>query len=142
MADIQSIHDRIADIVDTVSVSIIPVKYRYPEAKPSSFPAVMTLFAGDAERMIDTITNEQTMLFDIVTVFPVDESNTAYQKWLNLYDALKAEFRKDDHQTLSGDAVYFMVDASGRPTFSDEYSQPVAVLSIRVTAKVLQSITA
>lgn len=141
MANIQSVHDKICDVLDTISSTILTAVYRFPTSKIDTFPAATVIFTGDTERMIDTITNEQTMTFLIQTIFPTDESDTGYQKWLTLYDTLKAELRKDDHQTLAGDAVYFMVDTTGRPEFHEDFTQPVVVLSIRVTAKVLQSIT-
>lgn len=135
-----TIHDAICDIVDSISSSVIAVKYRYPEGKPTSFPATMTLFAGDEEEMVDTVTNMVRYRFSIVTVYPIDESATGYQKWLDLYDTLTAELRKKTHQTLEGNAINFMVETSGRPSFTDQYGQQVVVLDIRVVAEVLQSI--
>lgn len=141
MANIASVFDKIGDIVDTISASVLPVKYRYPEGNPTAFPASILLFAGDTERMVDTATNEVDMAFDIMIVYPADESAAGYAKWLAIYDTLKTELRKDDHQTLSGDAVRFMIETTGKPSFTDQYGQIVAVLNVRVTAKVLQSIT-
>ncbi|OGC59245.1 hypothetical protein A2245_03550 [candidate division WWE3 bacterium RIFOXYA2_FULL_43_12] len=135
-----TIHDKICDIIDTISATIVPVKYRYPESKPSSFPATMTLFIGDEEKMVDSANNLTSYHFLVRTVYPIDESATGYQKWLTLYDTITAELRKDDHETLTGSAVKFMIESDGQPAFSEQYSQPVAVLDIRVTAEVLQSI--
>lgn len=136
----EGIFDRIGDILDTISVAVIPVKYRYPETKPSSFPASMLIYRGATEREVDTTHNLVTYRFSILTVYPVAEAATAYNRWLQAYDTIVAEFRKDDHQTLSGDAVRFMVEADGQPTYTDQFSQQVAVLDIRVFAEVLQSI--
>lgn len=135
----QTIFDRIGDILDTIDAAIIPVKYRYPESQPSSFPASMLLYRGASEEMVDTVYNLVTYRFSIVTVYPIAEAATAYNRWLQAYDAIAAELRKDDHQTLSGDAVKFMVEADGQPSYTDQFSQQVAVLDIRVYAEVLQS---
>lgn len=137
----QAIFDRIGDVLDTISASIIPVKYRYPETNPSSFPASMLLYRGGTEKMVDTNHNLVTYRFSIVTVYPVAEAAASYNRWLQAYDTIVAELRKDDHQTLSGDAVKFMVEADGQPTYTDQFSQQVAVLDIRVVAEVLQSIS-
>lgn len=142
MANIATVHDKICDILDTVSAGVLAATYRYPPSKLDEFPAAVVLFGGDSERMIDTVTNEQSMVFSINTIFPTDESEDGYNKWLRLLDALKAELRKDDHQTLSGNAVYFLVDTTGRPEYSMDFAQPVVILGIRVTVRVLQSITA
>jgi len=143
MSSRQTIHDAIGDIVDGISTSIIPVKYRYPESSPTQFPATFTLFRGSPpERKVDTITNEVIYNFAIVTVYPIDESATGYQKWLLLYDTLTDELRKDDYQTLSGNAIDFMVETNGQPVATEEFAQPCVMLDIRVTAKVLKSITA
>lgn len=136
-----TIQDAIGDILDGISSSIIPVKYRYPETKPTSFPAAMLLYRGSTTQMLDTATNLVAYQFSILTVYPVDEAATAYAKWLVAYDTLEAEFRKDDHQTLGGTAVKFMIEADGQPTYTEQFSQHVAVLDVRVIAEVLQSIT-
>lgn len=141
MSTRQTIFDKIGDILDTVDVAVIPVKYRYPETNPSSFPASMLLYRGASERMVDTVTNLVRYQFSIVTVYPVAEAAAAYNRWLQAYDTIVAELRKDDHQTLSGNAVKFMVEADGQPTYTDQFSQQVAVLDIRVVAEVLQSIS-
>lgn len=141
MADIQSIHDKVCDLVELVSDGILGAVYRYPVSELKVYPAARVLFMGDTERMLDTVLNEQTMTFLIQTLYPIDESEEGYQKWLRLYDAMKAEIRKDDHQTLDGTAVYFMLDTTGQVEYSTEFTQPVTILTIRVVAKVLQSIT-
>ncbi len=130
---------KLKTVLDLISSSILPVKYQYLEAQPSSFPAGIITFVGAEERMLDTVTNEVTEQFLIRTIFPAEESQTATEKWLNLLDALGDEFRKDDHQTLTGTAHSFMI-TKFLPSFSDQYAQPVAVFDIFVEAKFLKQI--
>lgn len=134
------IADRIGDILDTISGAIIPLKFRYVEAKPAQFPAVMLKYGGMESEMLDTITDLTTYVFDILVVFPNDESADSQEKWQAAYDAVMTALNDQDNQTLSGDAVSFRVDQDTRPASTDAFTTPVMVLAIRAVAKVVQSI--
>lgn len=135
-----SVAQRLKAILDGVSSSILPVKYEYLETLPSSFPAGFIILGGaPAERMLDTVNNEVTYQFVVRTVFPVAESQGAFEKWLTLLDTIGTTFRAQSNQTLSGNAVSFMISGTSQ-SFSQEFSQPVLVLDVQVEAKVIQYI--
>ena len=135
-----NIADRIGDILDGISSSVFPVKYRYLESNPSSYPALMLKYGGATSEMLDTITDLVTYTFDIVIVFPNDESADSQTKWQNAYDTVMAALNDRDNQTLSGDAVSFRVDQDLKPASTSQFQQQVIVLGIRTLTKVVQSI--
>lgn len=135
-----TVAQRLKTILDGVSSSILSVKYEYLETVPSSFPAGFIILAGaPAERMLDTVNNEVVYQFLIRTVFPVDASQGAFEKWLTLLDTIHTTFRSQTNQTLAGNAVSFMITGTSQ-SFSSDYSQQVLVLDIQVEAKVIQYI--
>ncbi len=126
-------------ILDTISSSILPLKYSFLETMPTSFPAASLTYEGHTERRKDTVSNEIEARFLLRVVYPTEERVEAQAKWLTLIDALGAEFRKDDHQTLTGSVVSFLV-TNGNSAISLDYGQPVIVFSMVVTAKYLSLI--
>lgn len=135
-----NIADRIGDILDTISSSVFPSKYRYLESSPASYPALMLKYGGASSEMLDTVSDLVTYTFDIVLVFENDESAAAQTKWQNAYDTVMATLNDSDNQTLSGDAVSFRVDQDLKPAATTQFERPVIVLGIRTLTKVVQSI--
>lgn len=131
---------KLKTILDTISSSILPFKFEYQETLPSSFPSGNIIFAGAKEETLDTVYNQLTERFVVRIIFPTEERQAAQEKWLTLLDAVSAEFRKDDHQTLTGTAVMFMITDYPQPQISMDFSQPVIIFDIGVVAKVIKPI--
>lgn len=129
-------------ILDTISSSILPVKFSYQETMPTSFPSANIIFSGGKERMLDTITNEVEERFVVRAIFPVEERQAAMEKWMTLVDEVGTKFAKDDYQTLSGNAISFMVDSYQPPFTSQDYGQAVIVFDMIVVAKSIKYINA
>lgn len=135
-----NIADRIGDILDTISTDIVPVKYRYLEGDPSSYPALMLGYGGAVSEMLDTTHDLVSYTFDIVLVFPNDESAASQTKWQTALDTLMTLLNNSANQTLSGDAVSFRVEQDLKPQLSEQFKHPVIILGVRTVAKVVQSI--
>lgn len=133
--------NKIKTILDGISSTILPLKFKYLESKPSSFPAAMLISNGFSESMFTNESNQVVESFTIRLIYPQTESTAGYEKWLTLADTVSAEFRKKVNQTLSGEAVNFMVNQGLAPAFSDtEYIQPVVIFDIIVEAKFIKQI--
>lgn len=130
---------KVKTILDTVSASILPLKYAYVETMPSSFPAAALTYEGHAQSRKDTISNETEVRFLLRVIFPTEERAEAQVKWLTLLDALNTELRKDDHETLTGSVTSFLVTGGGS-AISLEYGQPVVVFTMVITVKYLSLI--
>jgi len=129
-------------ILDTVSSSILPQKFNYPEGKPTSFPAAVITWSGESEKTFDTQYNDVTQRWVISLIFAAEESDQAMTKWLTLRDALGAEFRKDDHITLNGNAIHCQLKDSPPPiTTTEGYMQPVVIFELMFEVRTLQDIT-
>lgn len=126
-------------ILDTISSSILPLKYSFLETMPTSFPAAALTYEGHSEKRKDTVSNEIEARFLLRVIYPTEERTEAQVKWLTLIDALSAEFRKDDHQTLTGSVVSFLV-TNGGASISLDYGQPVVIFTMSVTARYLSLI--
>ncbi len=131
---------KLKTILDGIDNSILPLKYEYQETAPTSFPSGNIIFVGTSEKMIDTVTNMVNEQFIVRSIFPAEERQAATEKWMTLMDALTAEFRKDDHQSLTGTAVSFEIRGVSPPKISNEFIQPVIVFDIAVEAKILKFI--
>lgn len=132
---------KIKTILDGISSSILPLKFKYLESKPASFPAAMLISNGFNESMFTNSSNQVVESFTIRLIYPQTESSAGYEKWLTLADAVSAEFRKKENQTLAGEAVSFQVNQGLPPAFSDaEYIQPVVIFDIIVEAKIIKQI--
>lgn len=132
---------RIKAIIDTVSSSVLPLKFSYLEAKPETFPAAMLVSLGSKEIQKDTISNEITETWAIRLIFSSEESEAAQTKWVTLVDTITAELRKASHITLNGDAVNFVVRQIPPPVgVQGEYIQPVMIFDIIVDAIILKNI--
>jgi len=137
-----TIRSKLKTILDTVSASVLPLKYNYGETLPTSFPAGMILYRGEGEEeQIDTVNNLIPQRFIIRIVFPMAESETFETKRITLVDTIKDEFRKDDHQTLTGSAINVR---TGEVAIyeTDQYVQPVVVCDILLTISVIKPINA
>lgn len=132
---------KLKTILDGISSSILPLKFEYLETKPSSFPSGNILYAGGSEKMLDSQYNEITERFVVRLIFPTEERQAAQEKWMSLIDAISAEFRKDDYQTLTGTAVIFQIKEFSPPQPSTDFIQPVIVFDITFEAKTIKSIT-
>jgi hypothetical protein len=127
-------------IVDTISAGILPIKSAFLETMPSAFPAAALTYESHKEEKLDTITNKVSSRFLLRVLFPTEERLEAQAKWLALVDALGAELRKDDHQTLTGTAVNFGVTDGGSAITLD-YGQPIIVFTLIIKADYLTLIT-
>ncbi len=135
-----NIQDRIGDILDTVSSSVIAVKYRYLEAKPSVFPASMITYGGSQIETLDTRNNLVTYVFNVHLIFPEDDSAAAQVKWQQALDTVIAALNTYANLVLSNDAANFSAVGDDAPAFSDQFGGRVAHLNIRTSTKVVQSI--
>lgn len=126
-------------ILDTVSSSILPLKYSFLETMPSSFPAAALTYQSHATKRKDTVTNMTEARFLLRVVFPTEERAEAQLKWLTLLDALDAELRKDDHETLTGSVVSFLV-TNGESAITLDYGQPVVIFTMVISAQYLSYI--
>ena len=84
-----NIADRIGDILDGISSSVFPVKYRYLESNPSSYPALMLKYGGATSEMLDTVT-------DLVTAAPWLLRNTARYRTCPEAVIVARNWREDD----------------------------------------------
>lgn len=132
---------KLKTILDTISNSILPVKFEYLETSPSSFPSGNIIFVGGSERVLDTQYNEVTERFIVRLIYPTEERQAAMEKWLTLLDGVSAEFRKSSHQTLDGVAVSFLITDYPQPQVSTDFIQPVIIFDIVVVAKTIKSVT-
>lgn len=140
MATFKSVAQKLKAIIDGIAASTLNIKFQYLETMPSKFPAGMIVFTGaPSDRQIDSVTNLVGMGFLIRTVFPVEESQAAAEKWLDFFEALGVELRKNSNQTLSGDAVNLTIEGHRQWATSEAYPQPVVVLDVQVTASVVKS---
>ena len=131
---------KIKAILDTISVTYLPVKFEFLESQPASFPAGCVLSQGLSEEIFDTDNNLVKEEFAIKIIFPQDESQAGYEQWVNLADMVAAEFRKKTHQTLDGTAICLLVKQIVPPESSDAYVQPVTVISIIIEVQIIRSI--
>jgi hypothetical protein len=132
---------RIKAILDSISDSILPLKFSYLESQPASFPAAVLTSLGAKEIQKDSIANEITESWAVRLIYVSEESAAGQTKWMTLIDALGAELRKSQNITLGGDAVNFVIKQIPPPTsFDTGYSQPVVVFDIIVDAVILKNI--
>jgi len=132
---------KIKDILDLIAADILPVKFKFMQSSPSSFPAACLVSLGAKEIRKDDISNEITESFAIRLIYTSEESEAGYEKWMTLVDALGAELRKASHITLGGTAVNFVIRQIPPPTGMDTgYSQPVVLFDIIVDAVILKLI--
>lgn len=136
----EQIASRIKTILQAIDPTIVGEVFGYLEAKPTTFPAVMLKYGGSTTEMLDTTHNLVTYVFDILIIFPNADDEAAQAKWQVAYDTVINALNLQTNQTLSGDAVSFMVEGDDRPAFTDQFSTNVAVLGVRTRAKVVQSI--
>ena len=134
------ISSRIKTILQAIDPLIIGQVFGYLESKPTTFPAVMLKYGGSTTEMLDTNHNLVTYVFDVLIIFPNADDEDAQGKWQVAYDTVINALNDIDNQTLSGDAVSFMVEGDDRPAFTDQFSTKVAVLGVRTRTKVVQSI--
>lgn len=140
MATFKSVAQKLKAIIDGIASSTLNIKYQYLETLPTKFPAGMIVFTGaPTDRQIDSVTNLVGMGFVIRTIFPMEESQAAAEKWLDFIETLGVELRKNSNQTLSGDAVNLTIDGYRQYAVADAYAQPVVVLDVQVTASVVKS---
>ncbi len=129
-------------MLDNISATSLALKFEYLEAMPTSFPAAMIVLDGSpGERILDTVTNELTARFRVEVVYAAEASQGASEKWLDLLDALGVEFRKESNQTMGGTAISFSIDEYSQFTDNQNFPQPIVGLSIRVSAKILLTIS-
>ena len=128
-------------ILDAISSSTLALKFQYLESMPSSFPAAfITIDKSPGERFVDTVHNEVTPMFNVMAIFPSEESSGAFLKWMSLLDALTAAFRSSSNLTLGGIAVSFRIESTEQFSDQNNYAQPIVGFSVRVSAKMLLSI--
>jgi len=133
--------NKIKEILDTISTTILPLTFSYLETSPTSFPAACLLSGGAKEERKDDVSNEITETWVVRLIYPSEESAAGQLKWLTLVDALTAELRKASHITLGGVAVNFVIKQIPPPaSFSNDYGQPVIVFDIIVDALILKYI--
>ena len=139
MASFYTVAQKLKAILDLISTSVIPVKFEYMETLPTSFPAAMIALDGSpAERQVDQITNELTCRFQLLLWLPPEPSQTGFEKACKALDAIGDEFRKNSHATLDGAALNLTIDSySSTPDVNAP--QPLTVLAVRVSAKMLKS---
>lgn len=133
---------KLKTILQNVSATYLSAAsiYKYQESNPTIFPAAMVFYAGEGEeKQIDTITNEVEQKYFVRLIFNTEEGEAAEAKWLTLVDKVKDEFRKDDHQTLTGSAKNVIV-GSVNAYASAQYVQRVMVFDIILTVLVIKEI--
>lgn len=141
--ELKTIKNQLKTAVATVSASILPVKLYYAEAKPSQFPAAMLLWGGETqEQKEDTIYNSSTATFILRLFFVSDPSETHQDALYDAIDALKDVLRKDDYQTLSGNALDVTVGEVTPVQDSDAFTQPVWFVDIPIYVKRIKPINA
>lgn len=141
MSNIQT-RTELKTILDTISATVLPVKFNYPEGKPTSFPAAVITWLGETEKTFDTQYNDISQQWVISLIFAAEESDQAMTKWLTLRDALGAEFRKDEHITLNGNAIHCQLKNSPPPSTTTEgYMQPVVIFDLIFEVRIIKDIT-
>lgn len=127
-------------ILDTVSASVLPIKFAFQETMPTSFPSGNIIFLGGEEKMLDSVTNELIEQFVVRLIFAENESAAAMTQWMTLVDTIGDTFRKDDYQTLVGNAVAFQVKKYAPPVSSTDFGSPVVIFDIAMEAKTIKQI--
>ena len=141
MSNIQT-RTELKTILDTISASVLPVKFNYPEGKPTSFPAAVITYQGGTEKTLDQQYNEINQRWVISLIFAAEESDQAMTKWITLVDTIGDEFRKDDHQTLNGNAIHMQLKDSPPPSTTTEgFMQPVVIFDLIFEVKIIKSLT-
>lgn len=130
---------RLKAILDSVSSSILPVKFQYVESMPTSFPAAMIAFQSSTEKELDTSTNVVDSVYAVSVIFPTEERQQATEKWMALLDAVSAAFRDEANQTLSNNAVRFMIGQT-QSSITTDYGQPVIVFTLIANVRFIKSI--
>ena len=129
----------IKTILDTISADYLPVKFSYLESQPATLPAGCILSNGFVEEPYDGVFNEVQENFIIRLIYPQNETESGYAKWLTLADLISAEFRKKTHLTLDGQAISILVKQGLPPSFSTEFVQPVVIFDLLIEVKILKS---
>lgn len=127
--------------INTDTGGDLPVRFEYLASMPEQFPAGYVLLdSGGAgvEIPVDNRTNELTVRFKIMLIFPTERSEEAFQKWCDMLDAMGNEFRKEAN--IIGDGHHNFVIEGYEQGETDEFNEPVVFLAVRVAAKMLKSI--
>lgn len=141
--ELKTIKNQLKTAIATASAAILPVKLYYAEAKPSQFPAAMLLWGGEtAEQKDDSIYNTSTATFILRLHFVSDPSETHQDALYDAIDAVKDILRKDDYQTLSGNALDVVVGEVTPIQASDGFTQPVWYVDIPIYVKRIKPINA
>lgn len=128
-------------ILDTVSSSVLPQKFNYVESKPDSFPAAIISYQGGQEKTLDQQYNEINQRWVISLIFPAEETQAGMDKWINLVDAITAEYRKEANITLNGNAIAMRLTDAPPPTSNTEgYIQPVVIFDLLFEVKIIKSL--
>lgn len=125
-------------ILDSIDPLLLPLKFFYQENMPEQFPAGIILVGGTKDQIADSQFDLVTESFVIRVIFPDKSNSQATTKVATLMDAMKAEFRKDDHITLGGVAQHFRVTGTSPPYSSEAFGQIVRVFDIGVEVKRLE----
>lgn len=129
----------IKTILDGISSSTLSLKFKYFETTPSSFPAGMLIPPNfSAETFEDTANNTATMVLTIRTIFPDEESQTAFEKWVAFLEALHTELRSRDNLTLGGNAYSVRITGTGHG-FTNDFTIPCIFYDVQLEVKMLLS---
>lgn len=103
-ATVTQVNAALATILDSLEGSGKPLQefYAYPFTGEGGYPRAFPILKGMRENDITNVDNEAVMDFIIRILIRDNNDQTSYDLLLSVLDQVIAEFRKDDHVTLSG----------------------------------------
>jgi len=143
MSNFIGIRSQLETIITAIMASAgIASLYDYNPIELGSTPAVLILHNTSGEEINNTDETELTVSYIIrVIVEGTNDRDTQTTKLLTLTDAIMAELRKDDNETLSGNCHYFLAEHIESPADAEFAEMPVMFQDIVINAKILKSIS-
>ena len=114
----------------------------YNPVELGATPAVLILPERSGEQIITTDENESSIRFVIrVLVQNTNDPSTQTTSVLTVTDAIMAELRKNDNESLAGTCHYFLMEEITPVMYGEFAEVKVMYQDIVITAKTLMSIS-
>jgi len=143
MSNFASISAQIVTVIDAIkAANNIDAVYNH---NPNSFdgtPVVIVVPSLSGEEITTTDKNELSTNFVVrCLVENSGDQSTQTARLLTVVDAVMAELRKDDNETLGGLCHYFLVEEISSIEFGEVQEMKVMFMDLLVSARHLNSIT-
>ena len=143
MTNFATIQTAIYNAVDGIKTAAqIDAVYKYNPISLDGTPAVIIVPDTSGETILTTDQNELATNFIVrCMVENTSDQSTQVTRLLAVVDAVMAELRKDDNQTLGGNCHYFLVEEIKPIDYGKVESLEVMFMDLRISARLLKSIT-